>query len=140
MDETTAEKRCPGNQIQTPKPNDNAESIQLTRNSFDDADLDNLAMKLQAMISNNEKFMNQIQKVATETVSGALSETKAEFQKRNTKQNDEISKLHDKCDRLEQHSRRNCLVVHGLAEYQNENTDLMIKNFYGISLKLTWMK
>ena len=74
-------------------------------------------------------LINQIQKVATETISDALSETKAEFQKHNTKQNDEISKLHDKCDELEQYSKRNCLVVHGLAEYQNENTDLMIKNF-----------
>ena len=59
LDETIAEKRCSGNQIQTLKSNDNTESIQLTRNSFDDADLDNLAMKLQAIILNNEEFINQ---------------------------------------------------------------------------------
>ena len=129
LEEIIAEKRCFGNQIQTLKPNDNAKNIQLTRNSFDDADLDNLAMKLQAIILNNEEFMNQIKKVTTETISGALSETKPEFQKHNTKQNDEISKLHDKCDELKLYSMRNCLVVHGLAEYQNENTGLMIKKF-----------
>ena len=37
--------------------------------------------------------------------------------------NEKIEKLERTVDRQEQHSRRNCLLLHGIAEDERENTD-----------------
>ena len=40
-----------------------------------------------------------------------------------------IDEMAEKLDRQEQYSRRNCILIHGLAEQWNENTDqLVLKN------------
>ena len=37
-----------------------------------------------------------------------------------------IDKLENLVDRQEQYSRRNCLLVHGIAETNKENTDTLV--------------
>lgn len=56
-----------------------------------------------------------------------------ELKSTNEKLNDEISnlreencKLREIIDNQEQYSRRNCLLIHGIAESQNENTDEVV--------------
>ena len=41
----------------------------------------------------------------------------------------EICYLKDKLDEAEQYSRRNCLLIHGVPETDNENTDEKVKAF-----------
>ena len=41
----------------------------------------------------------------------------------------EISKLNEKIEAQEQHSRQNCLLLHGIPETPNENTDSTVKQF-----------
>ena len=40
-----------------------------------------------------------------------------------SKMNERIEELVNKIDRQEQYSRRNCLLIHGIAENKEENTD-----------------
>ena len=42
------------------------------------------------------------------------------------KMNEKIEKLERIVDRQEQYSRRNCLLLHGIAEDELENTDELI--------------
>ena len=39
-----------------------------------------------------------------------------------------IDELENVADRQEQYSRRNCLLIHGIAETQDENTDQIVMN------------
>ena len=40
--------------------------------------------------------------------------------------NEKIEKLERTVDRQEQHSRRTCLLLHGIAEIERENTDDLV--------------
>ena len=41
---------------------------------------------------------------------------------------DKVSNLFVQVDEQEQYSRRNCLLIHGVEENQNENTDILSIN------------
>ena len=41
---------------------------------------------------------------------------------------EKVDKLSSLVDRQEQYSRRNCILIHGLKENQNEDTDEVIIN------------
>lgn len=41
-----------------------------------------------------------------------------------------ITNLDDRMDDLENYSRRNCLLIHGIPEREHENTDTLVTNFF----------
>ena len=66
-----------------------------------------------------------------------LKNTNAELKKTNGKLNEEISNLRDEnaqlreiIDNQEQYSRRNCLLIHGVAETQREKTDAVVLDIF----------
>ena len=66
-----------------------------------------------------------------------------ELERENKKKNEKIKELEEKIDilteknksltsdvdELEQYSRRNCLLLHGVQENKNENTDDSLKDY-----------
>jgi hypothetical protein len=49
---------------------------------------------------------------------------------------DQCGKLHDNLDELEQYGRRNCLIIHGVPEKQDENTDNEVLNIFNNKLQI----
>ena len=43
--------------------------------------------------------------------------------------NERIEDLQNKIDRQEQYSRRNCIMIHGIAENKEENTEQQTTDF-----------
>lgn len=48
-----------------------------------------------------------------------------------------ISKLESEIDQQQQYSRRNCLLVHGIAESDSENTDELVRGIFEKQLNVT---
>ena len=46
-----------------------------------------------------------------------------------SKMNEKIEELENKIDLQEQHSKRNCILIHGIAENKEENTDQQAIDF-----------
>ena len=53
-----------------------------------------------------------------------------------SKINERIEGLENKIDRQEQYSRRNCILIHGIAENKEENTDQQAIDFINDSLDI----
>ena len=50
--------------------------------------------------------------------------------------NERIEELENKIDRQEQYSRRNCILIHGIAENKEENTDQQAIDFINENLDI----
>ena len=50
--------------------------------------------------------------------------------------NERIEELENKIDRQEQYSRRNCILIHGIAENKEENTDQQAIRFINENLDI----
>jgi len=48
----------------------------------------------------------------------------------------EIKGIKQQIEEAEQYSRRNCLVIHGVASKREENTDEVVKNFYFTAVRI----
>ena len=78
--------------------------------------------KLNASISSiNEKFLKY------ENEREEKEKIIENLQKNNTEMEKKIQNLEKKVDRQEQYSRRNCLLIHEVAESSNENTDEKVR-------------
>ena len=64
-------------------------------------------------------------------MSNAIKDLKQEIQMKDN----HIQKLEEKIDELEQYSRRNCLIISGIGETENENTDRTFLKFANDVLK-----
>ena len=53
-----------------------------------------------------------------------------------SKMNERIEELENNIDRQEQYSRRNCLLIHGIAENKEENTDQQAIDFINENLEM----
>ena len=53
-----------------------------------------------------------------------------------SKMNERIEELENKIDRQEQYSRRNCILIHGIAENKEENTDQQAIDFINENLDI----
>ena len=53
-----------------------------------------------------------------------------------SKMNKRIEELENKIDRQEQYSRRNCILIHGIAENKEENTDQQAIDFINENLDI----
>ena len=50
--------------------------------------------------------------------------------------NERIEELENEIDRQEQYSRRNCILIHGIAENKEENTDQQAIDFINDNLDI----
>ena len=89
-------------------------------------------------------FVEQFKTFATdvskhfEEIEGKLAVTKAvtdNLEKEKDRLHDVIHKLDIKIDDQEQYSRRNCLMIHGIAENANEKTDDIVMDLLDNKLK-----
>ena len=92
----------------------------------------NLIAKLTTALLASEDFHTAIEMQIEEKVNEKLNKA-CEKIKKNTKNLEELS----------QHSRRNCLVIHGIKKERNENTNEVVKEFFGkylkkISMTMMW--
>ena len=85
---------------------------------FSEEILDNMAKKIQNIILKSEEFNKQVENLIMKKIDENADQTKQE-----------ICHLKDKLDEAEQYSRRNCLLIHGVPETDNENTDEEVKAF-----------
>ena len=53
-----------------------------------------------------------------------------------SKMNKRIEELKNKTDCQEQYSRRNCILIHGIAENKEENTDQQARDFINENLDI----
>ena len=53
-----------------------------------------------------------------------------------SKKNERMEELENKIDRQEQYSRRNCILIHGIAENKEENTDQQTIDFINENLDI----
>ena len=53
-----------------------------------------------------------------------------------SKMNERIEELENKIDRQEQYSKRNCILIHGIAENKEENTDQQAIDFINDNLDI----
>ena len=53
-----------------------------------------------------------------------------------SKTNEKIEELKNKIDGQEQYSRRNCILIHGIAEKKEENTDQQARYFINENLDI----
>ena len=74
------------------------------------------------MLLNNSKFHDMMEKVIK-------SEMKL-ICENNVDAMTKLTELEEKVEKQEQYSRRNCLLLHGVPTKPDENTDVVIKDFF----------
>ena len=85
---------------------------------FSEKTLDNMAKKIQNIILKSDEFNKQVENVVMKKIDKKTDQTKQE-----------ICYLKDRLDAAEQYSRRNCLLIHGVPETDNETTDEKVEAF-----------
>ena len=128
LEEAIAEKQVPVNE-QPPVTSDNPPLRGLDHiGQFSQETLDNIAKKIQNIILKSEELNKQVESIVMKKIDENAEQTKQE-----------ICYLKDKLDEAEQYSRRNCLLIHGVPETDNENTDEKVKAFCKskLNIKLT---
>ena len=89
----------------------------------------NLIAKLTTALLASEDFHSAIEMQIEEKVNEKLKKA-CEKMKENTKN------LEEKLEELSQYSRRNYLLIHGIKKEKNENTNEIVKDFFGKYLKI----
>ena len=99
-----------------------------------------LVDQLTNVLLNNEAFNSQIQETVNNIVNdkvkqkdidiNPLKEQIENVQKGTKTHEQEINILKDQLDAAEQHSRRNCVVIHGIDSNKDKNTDVTARNFF----------
>ena len=67
---------------------------------------------------------------------GKIKKKIEELNRKVSKMNERIEELENKIDLQEQYSRRNCILIHGIAENKEENTDHQAIDFINDSLDI----
>ena len=89
----------------------------------------NLTAKLMTALLASEDFHIAIEMRIEKKVNEKLKKAHKKM-KENTKN------LEEKLEELSQYSRRNCLLIHGIKKEKNENTNEVVKDFFGKYLKI----
>jgi len=102
-----------------------------------------LARSVAEAVCKNDAFMDQVSQRVYESVQIDHDTLKKKVDSNDKSQKtttnelrNQIKKANEKIDDLEQYSRRNCLLVHGIEEVQNENTTDVAVNSLVIRLNL----
>ena len=100
-----------------------------TQINDDDGLVNGLAERIINILITNELFRMQLEGLVIRACEEKIDE------KLQGKQQ-EIERLQDTVEAMEQYSRRNCIIIHGLEQKQNEDTDQLAINFFKNRLKV----